>query len=172
MSPEEPRTINRFALWSLLATGVLLFPVAAVLSLVGLVQILRSKGQQTGVVFALLAFVVSAVLAPTAVMVALYGRPRAFDQCYYTQENAVGVLRLIAYLEGKFHEEHGRYGSLDEIGFKPHVSTRPYTYALERHDETRFLAVARGTEYLEGDLITVDESKQVQRVQNMCAHQP
>lgn len=169
MAPDDPRTVNRFALWSLFATALLAFPVAAVLAVVGLFQISRSRGRETGALFATLALVVSVVLAPAAVLAALHGRPRAFDQCYYIQEKAVGVLRLISYLEEKHHEETGRYGSLAEIGFKPRVSTRPYTYEVERYDASHFLAVARGAAPLEGDLLTVDESKHVQRVQNVCS---
>ena len=168
MALEEPQTINRFALWSLLATGLLLFPVSLVFAVVGLVQIVRSRGKQSGLVFAALALVVSGLLAPGAVWVALYGKPRAFDACYHTQETAMGVLRLVSYLEERHHERTGRYGSLDDIGFRAKVSTRPYIYAVERHDDKRFLATARGSDFMEGDLLTVDESKQVHRVLSRC----
>lgn len=167
-SPE----LNRFALWALVSTCVLLFPLGLLFGVVGLVQIARSRGQQSGALFAAIAILISGLVAPGAVWSAMYGKPKAFDQCYYTQENAVGILRLIAHLEGQFHEDQGRYGALEEIGFRPRVSTKPYQYAVDVHERDRFLATARGSDEMAGDLLTVDESRQVQRIQNRCAADP
>lgn len=165
--PERPPT-NRAAIWALVATGLLLFPVGAVLAVVALVQILRSRPRQDGLVLALLALITSGLLVPGILVVATLGTPRAMDGCYYTQESAVGILRLIAYLEEKHHDEHGRYGSLEEIGFRPKVSVKPYAYRVERYDEGRYLATARGEGPMEGDLLAIDETRQVRRVMDVC----
>lgn len=164
--------INRFALWSLFATVVLLFPLGVVFAVVGLWQIWRSQKTQAGVLFACVSLLVSGLLIPGAAYMALYGKPKAFDRCYYTQENAVGVLRLILHLEEEFRATHGRYGKIDEIGFKPRVSTRPYRYDVEVAEADHFMAVAHGVEYMEGDLLVVDEKKRVERIQNRCVQAP
>lgn len=163
-----PPATNRFAVWALVSSGVLLFPLGFVFGVIALVQIARSQGRQTGVVLAIVALLVSGVVAPGAVLAAMYGRPKAFDLCYHTQENAVGVLRLISHLEEKHKEQHGRYGSLTEIGFKPRVSTKPYLYEVKVHEKDHFLATATGVDQMEGDLLSIDETKQTQRVYNRC----
>lgn len=164
-SPET----NRFATWALIATGCLLFPVAIVLAFIGGAQILRSQGKQSGWLFVAMSVLVSGVIAPGAVYALMTGRPKAFDQCYHTQEQAVSVMRLISYLQEKHRDETGRYGSLAEIGFRPKVSTKPYSFRVERSEAHRFLAVGRGEGVMDGDLLTIDETKQVQRVHNRCA---
>lgn len=160
---------NRFALPALIAAVVLCLPVAAVLGVLSLVEIKRSRGQQEGALFAVIALLLSLVFVPGVVLTALYGNPRYFDTCLYTQEEAVGVLRVISYLEENFKEQHGRYGALDEIGYAPKVDTGPYDYTVDMHQKDRFLASARGIEYMEGDLLTVDESHKVARVRDRCA---
>lgn len=166
---DDPRRpTNRLALPALVATILLCFPVGAVLGVVSLVQIRRSRGAEDGALFAAMAVLVSAVLAPAVVVSALYGTPRMLDSCFYTQEEAVGVLRVISYLEDNFHKEHGRYGALEEIGFAPKVDVGPYLFAVERHEKDRFLASAKGTKHMEGDLLTVSESHQVERTRDRC----
>lgn len=160
--------MNRFAVPALVATVILCFPVGAVLGVISLVQIRRSRGQEEGALFAAISLFVSAVLAPAVVLVAFYGSPRFLDTCFYTQEEAVGVLRVISFLEEGFHERHGRYGALDEIGYAPKVDTGPYDFAVEVHEKDRFLATAKGKAHMQGDLITVDESHQVSRVVDLC----
>ncbi len=162
------RPTNRFALPALVATILLCFPVGAVLAVVSLVQIRRSRGAEEGTLFAAMALLVSAVLIPAAIISALYGSPRMLDSCFYTQEEAVGVLRVISYLEEGFHEKNGRYGALYEIGFAPKVDTGPYDYAVERYEKDRFLASATGVRHMDGDLITVDESRKVERTRDRC----
>lgn len=159
---------NRFAIWSLVATGVLLFPVAVIFALVAAVQILRSQGRQGGWLFVAISLLISGVVAPGAVYAMMTGRPKAFDQCYHTQEQAVSVMRLISYLEEQHRDEHGRYGTLEEIGFRPKVSTKPYSFRVEVSEKDRFLAVGRGEGAMDGDLLTIDQSKQVQRIHNRC----
>lgn len=159
---------NRFALPALIASVLLCFPLGAVLGVIALVQIRRSRGREEGALFAGLSVLVSAVLAPAVVLSAFYGSPRFLDTCFYTQEEAVGVLRVISYLEEGFKDRHGRYGALDEIGYAPKVDTGPYDFAVEMHGADRFLATAKGKAHMEGDLITVDETLKVSRVRDRC----
>lgn len=160
---------NRFAIPALIAAVVLCFPVAAVLGALSLIEIRRSRGTQEGALFAGIALLMSLVFAPGVVLTALYGKPRVLDACFHTQENAVGVLRVISYLEQEFKKKHGRYGALNEIGFAPKVDTGPYDYAVEVHEKDHFLATAKGKGPMKGDLLTVDERRQVERAIDRCA---
>lgn len=165
---DRRRDTNRFALPSLVATVLLCFPVGAVLAVVSLVQIRRSRGREDGTLFAGMALFVSAVLAPAVVLSAFFGNPRVLDTCFYTQEEAVGVLRVISYLEENHKKEHGRYGALGEIGFAPKIDVGPYEFAVDRYDEDSFLATAKGVRYMDGDLITVTHSRNVERTRDLC----
>lgn len=171
---DPQRKLNRFSVPALVATILLCFPVGAVLAVVSLVQIRRSRRpgspgpQEDGVLFALMALFVSSVLAPAVVVSALYGNPRMLDSCYYTQEEALGVLRVISYLEENHKKATGSYGPLHEIGFAPKIDTGPYDFAVQRYDEGRFLATATGNQHMDGDLLTVTESRNVERTRDIC----
>lgn len=161
--------MNRFAVPALVASVVLCFPVAAVLGVLSLIEIRRSRGAQEGLLFASIAVVMSLVFAPGVVLTALYGNPRFADTCFNTQEQAVGVLRMISFLEERYRERNGRYGSLQEIAFKPKVDTGPYDFHVDFFEKDRFLASARGKGHMEGDLLTVDETHKVARASDLCA---
>ncbi|MFZ9888313.1 MAG: hypothetical protein ACO3JL_12495 [Myxococcota bacterium] len=159
--------LNRFAVPSLVAAVLLCVPVAAGLALVSLVEIHRSRGGQSGRLFAAMALLIS-VLVPAVVLSAKYGSPRVLDSCYYTQEEAVGVLRVISFLEEQHKKRHGSYGALEEIGYAPQVDTGPYEYRVERHSKDAFYASATGVKHMQGDLLTVDEHRKVQRTIDLC----
>lgn len=164
--PGASRELNKLALYSLFATCVLLFPVGLVLGAVALVQI--KKTGQGGAPLAIIA-IVAGLLAPAVVLSALYGNPKRFDACYTTQQlDGVPVLRLIRFLEEKHKEQHGRYGTLDEIGFQPQVALKNYEFSVDHHDETTFRAVARGKNGMDGDLMIVDENQHVQHTRDLC----
>jgi hypothetical protein len=165
-TPQQPRELNKLALWSLFATCVLLFPVGLVLGALALVRI--KKTGEGGAPLAIIA-IVAGLLAPAVVLAAVYGRPMKFDACYQTQQlDGVPVLRLIRFLEEKYKEEHGRYGSLEEIGFEPQVPLKNYEFSVDHYDETSFRAVARGKRAMDGDLMLVDEGQQVHHTRDLC----
>jgi hypothetical protein len=171
MSLSEPiasssRELNKFALAAFVCTCVLLFPVAFVLAIIGLVQIRRTR--EGGAVLAIIA-IVTALLMPAVVIAAVYGNPKKFDACYQTQQlDGVPVMRLIRFLEDRHHAEHGRYGSLEEIGFEPKVPLKNYDFSVDSYDETTFQAFARGKRGMDGDLMRVDESMQVTHIRDLC----
>lgn len=165
---EPPRDLHRLVVPSLFASVLLCFPVGAVLALLALVGIKRSKGAKGGVVLAGVAFFLSGVLVPAVLLSSFYGSPRVLDSCYYTQEEAVGILRVISYSQENFREREGRYGSLDEIGWSPQVKLGPYDFTLERFGKDTFLASGKGKDHMDGDLLTVDESRKVARARDIC----
>ena len=169
VEPTVPaREMHRFVVPSLFASVLLCSPVGAVLAVLALVGIVRSKGHKTGAFLASVAFFLSAILVPAVLVSALYGNPKILDACYYTQEEAVGLLRIISYSQENFHKVEGRYGSLEEIGWEPKVRLGPYDYMVERFDKDQFLAVARGKEIMDGDVLIIDESRRVVRALDIC----
>jgi len=163
---DRSRELNKFAFWSLLCTCVLLFPVGLVLGVLGLWQIRKTR--EGGAPMAIIA-IVAGLLAPAVIVSALYGNPENFDVCFQTQQfDGLPVMRLIRYLEEGYHEEHGRYGSLDEVGFQPQIELRNYKFVMEHYDATSFRVYAHGKNNMDGDLLYVDESSKVTHVRDLC----
>jgi hypothetical protein len=163
---EQRPELNKLAKWSLICTAFLLFPIGLILGVAALVQIRKTR--EDGVPLALIA-IVAGLLAPAAVGVAVLGDAKRWDPCSVTREmEGLPLLRLARMLEEKHHETHGRYGTLDEIGFEPKVPLDNYELRVEHHSEDRYRVLLVGKGPQDGDLLAVDESKKVKYVRDLC----
>lgn len=92
------------------------------------------------------------------------------SQCRLGNVGAKYALIDLRVRQLSFHEAHGRFGSLKEIGFEPApVPGRLYTFTLEAVDARHFQAVARGRERMEGDVWRIDERSAPEHVSDLCA---
>ena len=149
-----------------LSTCFLLFPLGLVFGVWSLVQIRRTREQ--GVPLALIA-IVAGLLAPTTVLVALYGDAEKWNPCVVTRElDGLPLLRLARWLEEMHHDEHGRYGTLDEIGFAPKIPLRNYELRVEVAEEDRYRVLLVGKGPQEGDLLVVDENTKIRYLRDLC----
>jgi hypothetical protein len=173
-SGSERPELNRFALWALFTLALpLLFPLTILFAVIGLVQIKRSGGREGGVLFAAISLLVAAVLVPGVFVAFVWGNPKGLDVCFHTQQKAVGMLRVIDFVQGRYHKEHQRYASMEELreyGFQPKVQSElgPYDYAVDRWDSEHYEAFARGKDHMSGDLLAVDDKHKVRRVRDLC----
>lgn len=175
--PEQPvsesvneRSLEPLAIWALFLSAVLLFPIAAVLGIMALVRIFRSPDPRPGgAVLAAMAVFISAVVAPVAIYAAFQGRGPVTNMCVRVQQEARGTLRVISYLQKGFHEKEGRYGDFKEIGFPLEKTKGPYEYTVDWADKTKFVATAKGTGRMKGDLLQVDNSEKVNIANDRCA---
>ncbi|WNG36847.1 CHAT domain-containing protein [Archangium violaceum] len=94
-------------------------------------------------------------------------------RCQGMQIGAKYALLDIRVRQLSFLEEHGRLGSLEEIGFEPAPSPkRLYTFTLERVDERHFVAVARGRDRMEGDVWRLENASYPDNTTNLCTNVP
>jgi hypothetical protein len=163
---EQRRELNRFAKWALLATCFLLFPIGLVLGVVALWQIRKTR--EEGAPLALVS-VIAGLLAPAVVVAALYGDAKRWDPCFVTRQmDGLPILRLARMLENDHHIAHGRYGTLDEIGFAPKVELENYVLRVEHYDEDSFRILLIGIGPQDGDLLALDESQTITYLRDLC----
>ena len=172
ISDEEAASLrppfNRLAIGSLLAGACLCAPVGAVLGLVALRQIRQSSGKQQGKGLAIFGVVLNMLVLPLGGVLLLTADPAVFNSCRVLQHQAEGTLRAMRFLEEDYKEEHGRYGSAEEIGFNSMYGERPYRYEIVEHSADTYRARATGVDEMTGDILELEAGGKVTKVTDIC----
>lgn len=159
---------NPLALWSLGTAILLLAPIAVVLGLVAIIQIVRNPEKGDGMPFAIMGILLGGVFLPFTVFMLLQGPLPAFDGCIALQQEGAAELRLIAFLEHRYHDKHQRFGSFDDIGFKNPEKDSPYERKLISFDEDTFVARATGIGPMTGDIMEISIDRVITRPRDGC----
>ena len=167
---ENERQVDSYAIASLFLAATLMFPISAVVAVIALVRIHRGPRPRIGgTILAVMALIVSVVVAPVAVVAAFNGRGPVTNMCVRVQQEARGTLRVVSYLQKGFFEKEGRYGTFDEIGFPLKKTKGPYAYTIDWADKDKFVASATGTGRMKGYLLQVDKTEKVNLVNDRCS---
>ena len=143
------------------AAFIVTAPVAIVLAIWSIFEMRRDRSE--GLLFAGGALLLAGVLLPGAAYFMLSGNPRIGDPCRALQDQARGGLRVVHYLQEKYHEDHGTYGSFEDIGFSSAYGDEPYLIELISHSSDEYLARATGNGRLvAGDTLEVRKDGRVQ----------
>lgn len=92
--------------------------------------------------------------------------------CRSKQSEAKGNLRAIAIAQAAYWADHERFGTFEEIGFEPAGETIRYHYVLVSHDESTFVAEARGVDEMDGDVWRVEAGADPVNVTSVCGDVP
>ncbi len=93
-------------------------------------------------------------------------------ECRSKQSEAKGNLKALFVVEWNYFEAHGRYGTIEEVGFKPKGKKLRYQYVLVEATDTRLLAEARGIDEMDGDVWTMDEVGNLVAKNSVCGPVP
>jgi hypothetical protein len=167
--PPPPRSkLSPWAIASIVALP-LCFPLAIVFAVVALREIKRSNGALRGRRMARAALALGAVVLPVGALLAAIALPGFVKfPCRSMQSEARGNLKALYVLQEDHRLEHGRYGSLEEVGFAPISRKIRYQYVVLRYDDKAFVAEARGAGEVQGDLWRIDERGAPALLANAC----
>ncbi len=93
-------------------------------------------------------------------------------ECRAKQSEAKSNLKSLYIAQSMFQAERSRFGTLEEIGFAPAGETLRYEYVLVSHDDTHFVAEARGKDEMTGDLWQIDDTGTPRALQSVCGPVP
>ncbi len=164
------RPTNPLALWALFTGVMLLAPVAVILAVIALWQIKNRPEKGDGAPFAIMALILGGVLLPGGAWFVLQGSLPAMDGCQALQREGAAELRLIAFLQQRYRDDHGRYGaSFAEIGFKDPTHDSPYVRRIVSADDQGFVAEAVGEGPMARDHMEIGPAGEVVHIHNVCA---
>ena len=154
MSTRRPPRKSGLATLALASTAVFCLPLGVIFGALALVRIGRSEGRLTGTRTAVVAIALSllANVATYGFMTRVYPPLLSASACATQQLMLTRTFIRIHRMENEFRIRSKRFGSLDEVGFKP-IDGDPYSYQTLRADTRGFTvrAIAVNHADLEGD---------------------
>jgi len=149
---------------------VLFFPIGVILSIVSIVKFGSANGS-TAKTLSIIALVVNILLPlPLCGVCAAVAIPNFVKfQCRSKQSEARHNLKQLYVGEEGFRAEHGRYDSdLAALQFTPTGTQVRYVYSVLSATTEAFVAEARGTGDMQGDVWTISQGNDLTNVTNRC----
>lgn len=146
-------------------------PIGMLLCFLALLRINKSQGQLGGQAVAIVGLALGVFFGISQVgCVAAVAIPNFVKfSCRAKQSEAKVNLKALYLAEESFRSEHGRYGSLEEIGFSPQGEPLRYEYELVGAPGETFEARATAVrDLIEGDVWSVDQSGSPTVVTDRC----
>lgn len=168
MNTSKPRT-SRLAIASVICT-VVCMPVGLVLAVVALIQISKAgKHNLGGQTLALVALGLSLTCIPVTGVLSAIAIPNFVRyQCRAMQSEAKVTLKSAYVAEQMFHGEKDRFGTFEEVDFRPIGASRYELEVVEAGSERlRLRAVSTG-ERMRRDVWEIDEHGTITNVEDGC----
>lgn len=145
------------------------FPLGTILSIVAFVKTNKYPGTDARTL-SIVALCGNVLVVPMIGIMAAIAIPNFVKfQCRSKQSEAKGNLRAIASAQEAYRLETNKYSpDLKAIGFSPMGAKVRYEYVIVQVAKDQYVAEARGTGDMQGDVWRVDQTRTPVNVANAC----